>query len=143
MDMKKLLTGTIVGGIVLYAAGWLIWDVLFADFYAANAGSAENLWRDAPIMWAGIAGMLPMAALVTMALGKCENASIHAGIKVGAIIGGLAWLSVNLLFYSLSNMNELTLVLVDPILEAVRTGLAGAAIVVVLGMTAGSGSTDY
>ena len=140
--MKRLMTGTIVGGIVMYAAGWLIWDVLFLDFYAANGGGAENLWRDTPVMWAGIVGVLPMAALVTMALGKCDGASIHTGIKVGGIIGALAWLSVNMIFYAYTNMHNLTIVLVDPILEFVRTGLAGGAIAAVLAKTAGSESTS-
>ena len=140
MDMKRLMTGTIVGGIVMYAAGWLIWDVMFVDYYAANSGGAENLWRDAPVLWAGIVGVLPMAALVTLALGKCDGASITTGIKVGGIIGGLAWLSVDLILYAYSNMNNLTITFVDPALEFVRTGLAGAAIAMVLAKTAGSAS---
>ena len=42
MDTKRLLTGTIVGGIVLFAVGYLIFDMLFASFYAANVGSATG-----------------------------------------------------------------------------------------------------
>ena len=46
MDTKRLVIGTLVGGIILYALGYLIFDLAFADFYAANTGSATGVERN-------------------------------------------------------------------------------------------------
>jgi len=68
MKTKKLLVGTLVGGLVMWLLGLLIWRGLLADFFAANAGAATDLVRDTPIYWAGILGTLALAALVTLAI---------------------------------------------------------------------------
>ena len=39
MDTKKIVTGTLVGGVVLYAVGFILFQNLFAGFYAANSGN--------------------------------------------------------------------------------------------------------
>jgi len=54
-------------------------------------------------------------------------------LKTGAIVGFLIWFGVNMIFYANFNLSNLTGALVDPILELVRTGIAGAVIVGVLG----------
>ena len=91
MDAKKWLTGTVVGGIVLWLLGMLIWQVLFSDFFTANAGGATDLVREAPIYWAGIVGTLAISALVTTALGWDGSLSLSGGFKVGATVGFLLW----------------------------------------------------
>ena len=68
MDTKRLATGTLVGGITLFAVGYLIFDLAFADFYAANAGSATGVDRDAQLVWAVALGSLSYAALQAVAL---------------------------------------------------------------------------
>ena len=52
MDIKRLSIGTLVGLVVLYALGWLFWEMLFTDFFAANRGSATGVSREAPVLWA-------------------------------------------------------------------------------------------
>ena len=70
MDTKKLLVGTIGGGVLMYALGYLTWEVIFADFFAANAGSATGVGRESPLIWAVVLGTLSLAALVTLAIGS-------------------------------------------------------------------------
>jgi hypothetical protein len=143
MDMKRLITGTLVGGIAMYAAGWLIWDMLFLDFYMANGGGAENLWRETPVLWAVAVGTLSLAALVTLALDKCEGASIAKGFTCGGVVGLLAWLGFDMIMFGYSNMQTLTIALLDPALEFVRTGIGGAAIAAVLAKTATTSSSEF
>ena len=138
MDMKRILTGTIVGGVAMLAAGYVIWDVLMTDWFAANAGSAENLWREAPVWWAVILGTCVLAALVTAIIDKCDDLTVMSGFKWGGLIGLMIWLGVDMILFGYSNMNSLTASLVDPALEFVRTGIGGAAIAAVLGKTASS-----
>ncbi len=128
MDMKRLATGTVAGGITMFAAGYLIWDLAFASFYAANAGSATGVDRDAPIYWAVALGSLALAALVTLAIGWSGESSIGGGAKIGATVGFLAWFGVDFVLYGVTNMSNLTVTIVDPLLEIVRTGVVGAVV---------------
>ena len=143
MDMKRLMTGTIVGGILLFALGYLFYEMLLADFFAANAGSATGVWRETPIYWAVLVGELMMAALVTMAIDKMGASSMAAGAKVGAILGFMVWFSVDFIYYGLANFSNLTATMVDPVVEIVRVGIVGAGIAMVLAKTATTSTTDY
>ena len=39
MDAKRLAIGTVVGGIAMFAVGYLIWDITF-DYYTAAVDAA-------------------------------------------------------------------------------------------------------
>ena len=43
MDIKKLLMGGIVGGILFFLLGWLAYVKLFAEFFKNHPGLATNL----------------------------------------------------------------------------------------------------
>lgn len=137
MDMKRLLMGTIGGGIVLFGLGYLFFEILLGDFFAANAGSATGVYRETPIFWAILVGELMMAALVTMAIDKMGASSMAAAAKVGAIVGFMVWFSVDFIHYGLTNLGNLTSTIADPFVELVRVGIVGAVIAMVLAKTAG------
>lgn len=138
MDIKRFIIGTVVGGIAFYILGYIIWDILVADFYAANRGSAVGLTKDAPVLWAAAVGTLAYAALVTLGIGtRAGVTTVMDGAKVGAVVGFLLWLTVNMIFFAYFNISNLTVTIVDPLLEAVRAGLGGAVIAVVLGKVSG------
>ena len=69
MDIKRLVIGTVAGGIALFILGYVIWNMLFTDFFAANAGSATGVAKDPQVMWAIAVGTLSYAALITLAIG--------------------------------------------------------------------------
>ena len=50
MDIKRLIIGTVVGGITVYILGYVIWDMLFAEFFAANAGLATGVTKDPQVI---------------------------------------------------------------------------------------------
>ena len=52
MGAKRFVVGTLVGGVVLYAVGYVIFTRAFAAFYAANAGSATGVDRGGELFWA-------------------------------------------------------------------------------------------
>jgi len=138
VDIKRFIIGTVVGGIAFYILGYIIWDILVADFYAANRGSAVGLTKDAPVLWAAAVGTLAYAALVTLGIGtRAGVTTVMDGAKVGAVVGFLLWLTVNMIFFAYFNISNLTVTIVDPLLEAVRAGLGGAVIAVVLGKVSG------
>ncbi len=134
MDTKRFVIGTLAGGITMYLVGYLIWALAFADFFAANAGSATGVARETGLVWAVVLGHLSLAALVTLAVGRRAGSStIVDGFKIGAIVGFLVWFGVDFIDYGLTNVSNLTATIADPLLEIVRTGIGGAVIAAVLG----------
>jgi hypothetical protein len=132
MDGKRLLTGAVVGGIAMFALGWVVFDLAFGSFYAANSSLPADAVRDSRILWAWIAGAVALAILVTFAVSWAGASSFADGFKVAAIVGFLVWLGVDLLRYSGVDDLNLTVTLLDPVLEIVRTGLVGGIVAVVL-----------
>ncbi|MGH9255878.1 MAG: hypothetical protein ACRD3C_15065 [Vicinamibacterales bacterium] len=135
MDAKRLVMGTLVGGVVLFAVGYLIFDMAFASFYAANAGSATGVDRVPQLVWAVALGSLSYGALVTLAIGSRAGASIGSGATIGAVVGFLLWFTVDFILYGITNIQNLTRTVVDPVLELVRGGIAGGVVALVLAKT--------
>jgi hypothetical protein len=136
-DPKRVLLAVLVGGVVLFASGYLIFNVLFAAFYTANAGSATSVDRDSPLMWALVTASCAYAALIVYAIGT-RNLSIGQGAVVGSVVGCLLWLTTDLYLYGATNVANLTRTAVDPVLEFIHGGIGGAAIAAVLGRRGGS-----
>jgi len=131
--MKRLLIGSIAGGVAIYILGYVFWEMVFADFFAANAGSAEGVPREEVILWASGLGTLLYAALVTMTIEARSGAtSVVDGLKAGAIVGALVWGTADFIFFANFNLSNLNATIADIVLEAVRAGVGGAVIAVVL-----------
>ncbi len=128
MDTRKFLAGTVVGGIVLYVTGYLIFTMALAGFYAENAGAATGVGRPAELMWAVVLGSLAYAALICYAMGARFATGMTGGAKVGAVVGFLMWFAVNFILYGVSDVANLTRTIVDPLVEIVHGGIGGAAI---------------
>jgi len=133
MDMKRVAVGTIVGGIVLYIVGYLIFDVAVADFYAANRGSATGAFRDTPIVWAVVLADFALALLVTLCIaGRAASQTIGGGFITGGVIGFLVWFHADFTSYGYLNVWNMPIPIVDPLLEIIHEGVAGAAIAALL-----------
>jgi hypothetical protein len=134
MNMKRLAIGSVVGTIVLYLLGMLFWQMLFADFFAANSGSATGVDREAPIIWSVVVGTLFYAVLLTLALESGGGSkSLGDGLKIGIVVGALLWGTADFIFYGITNLSNLTAAIADTVLEGVRGGIAGAVIAITLG----------
>jgi hypothetical protein len=133
MDTKKLVTGTVAGTVAQAIFGYLIFDLLLASFYAANMTQSADLMREASLLWPMILGNIALALLVTLAVLQTGSDSLLKGFKVGAIVGFLVWFGVHFNLYSMLTLGNLIVEIVDPFLEAVRTGITGAVIGLVLG----------
>ena len=133
MDTKRFVVGTLVGGVVLYAAGYVIFTKAFADFYAANGGSATGVDRGGEIFWAVALASVTYAALMMFVIGnRVGSLSIGGGAAIGAIVGFLLWCTADLVIYGTTNIASMTRTVVDPLLEIVHGGIGGAVIAAVL-----------
>jgi uncharacterized membrane protein len=140
MDAKRALVATLLGGIALYATGYLIFDLAFTNFYRTNVGSATGVNRGSQIVWAMALPNLAYAALIMFVIGNRMSAlSIGGGARIGAIVGFLLWCTVDFYFYGAMNIANLTRTMVDPLLEFVHGGIGGAVIAAALGRISPAG----
>lgn len=138
MDVKRLAIGTLVGGIVVYVLGYLIFILAFGSFYQANLGSATGVTRDPEIMWAVFLGSCTYAALITVMIGITSGATTTGeAMKRGAIVGFLLWMTADFIVYGATNTANLTRTAVDPVLELIRGGISGGIISVLLAKVGG------
>ena len=132
MDAKRLVIGAVVGTVVQILFGYLIFQFLFGSFYDANLTAAAGLMRETPLIWPVVLGSLALALLVTLAIEKAGADSLLEGFKVGATVGFLVWFGVHFLMYSSMELVNPKVLIVDPLLELIRTGITGAIIGLVL-----------
>ncbi len=138
MNTKQIAIGTLAGGVTLYVLGYIIWSVLFVDFFAANAGSATDAARDTHVQWALAVGTLSYAALLTLAIGgRTGSVTIMDGLKMGAVAGFLLWFTACLTFYGFTNIWNVTATTAHLLLELGRATISGAMIAAVLGRLPG------
>jgi hypothetical protein len=128
MDAKRFLTGTVVGGIVLFVAGYVIFNIALAGFFEANAGTATGVPRMPPLLWSIAIGCLGFAALICYAMGARAASGLAGGAKVGAVVGFLMAFAIDFILYGAQNVSTLAATLVDPIASAVHGATGGAAI---------------
>ena len=136
MTLQRLLIGTVVGGIVLFFAGYLIFGIVFADFFAQNAGTATGVAKE-PFNFVALAvGQLGFAAALTLILHWAAVRSVGRAVAVAAVSGLLFFLGIDLTMYATTNTQSLTATLVDPILAAALFAVGGAAIAAATGRRA-------
>lgn len=136
MTAKTRILATLVGFVVIFLLGWLLYGFLLMDFYGANSGSATGVARDEADMvwWALIVGNLLQAYFLVYVFGKMGHVnSFMSGLGTGAIIGFILGLAMNLTMFGTTNMMNLTATMVDPFVSMIMMGLTGGAIGVILG----------
>ena len=136
MDMKRLVTGGIVGAVGLFATGYLFYMILLAGFFEAN--TTNNVMRAEIIWWAIILGEVFMGMLIMQACDWSGSTGWQECAKTGAIVGLLAWGAVNLIMYGANDMATLTGHIADIAVTMGRAGVAGA----LIGMVVAKGASS-
>lgn len=136
MGAKRVILGTLVGALTLSATGYLIFGVVFPTFYTdfLNAGSASGVERQPLLVWAIALAMLSNSLLVTLAVGnQTGRLTIGRGMMIGSVVNFLLWFTADFALYAISNIGNLTGIVVDSLLELVPGAVAGGAVAFVLG----------
>ncbi len=136
MTTKNQLLATLVGFIVLFLLGWLFYGFLLMDFYTNNTGSASGVMRsdDDMIWWALLVGNLFQTYFLVFIYSKMSNIdSFMSGLKIGAILGFIWGLAMNLSMYGTTNIMNINSVVVDPFVSAIMIGITGGVIGAMLG----------
>ncbi|MEO7175281.1 MAG: hypothetical protein ABIV51_05515 [Saprospiraceae bacterium] len=126
---SKVLVGAILGGIVHFFAGWLLYGMLLMDFFAENAGSATGVDKGEMMELPYVAlGSLVTGLLFSLLYSRMSVNSMMDGLTTGLWIGFLFGLGMDLTMYGTTNIANMTAALVDPIVMGVMGALTGAII---------------
>lgn len=127
MDTRKFLLGSLVGGIVLFALGYLFYVVLFSSFFASHG--IGNVMKDPPDMLFIILGNLASGALISYIFTRWAGIKTAAtGLEAGAVIGLFIGLGFGLVMYGTSNLMDITGTIVDVLIYTAMYGIAGSAV---------------
>lgn len=130
----KILKGTVFGAIAFFFLGWLVWGILLMDFSMNNYNTEIYLPEDEMIWWAMIVSNLALALMYTLILKWAGAKTLVDGVKIAAIIGALYALSIDLGYYSMTNVIlNLSAIVVDVLAYLVISAITGLIIVVTWG----------
>lgn len=133
MDIKKLITGGIAGGLVFFFLGWVVYGSLLEDFMRQNPGKMGLIGRKDPEFLYLIAGQLFYGFLLTYVLLKSNVNSIVSGLLTGAVIGFLLGAAVNLTMYGTTVVLSKKGLLAELGAGILIAGIAGAVIAAAIG----------
>lgn len=132
MDAKKFAMASVAGGVMLFLLGFVFYGVLLSEFLEANM--TPGVAKEMPDMVALFLGEIVLAAFLTLVLSRWSGiTSFGAGAKAGAVLGLLLGLGLNLELYGTVNLSAPVIIPVDTLVYAVRMGLTGGVIGVILG----------
>lgn len=138
MNTQKFLVSGIVGGIVSFLGGYLIFGLLMADFFATNVGtvSAGVMRNMDDFVWLALClGSLLHGLFISYIFNKWANiVTIVAGAMAGLVIGFFMSASFDLMMYATSNIMSKKGALGDVAGTTILFGLIGAAVGMMNGM---------
>lgn len=124
----KVLLAAFVGGVTSFLLGWVFYGILLADFFAANVGTATGVMKDDTAMgWIPlIVGNLTTGLLYAMIFSRWAGiTTFKTGAIGGAWVGFLIGLSYDMTALGTTNIMNTTAALVDPLVWAAISAIAG------------------
>lgn len=136
MDTKKLLMGTVVGGISYFILGFLIYGMALESTMASYSNSACMRPMEQMVWWAMIVGNLGFASALSYVFLRAGNVNTFgSGLQTGGVIAFLMILSVDLMMYSTTSLMTDTMgIVIDVIAGTVMGAITGGIIGATLGM---------
>ena len=135
MKTKKILLGGLAGGVTFFLLGWLIYGVLLMDYMTANSNQCASKPMGEMIFWALILSNLAYGFLIACVINWSNTTGVMSGVRIGAVVGFLFATSIDLSFYSMTNMySNLTPLFVDIIVTIAITSVLGGVAAWVMAM---------
>lgn len=133
MDTKKLLLGALAGGLTYWLAGWLLYGLLLADTLGSTMPGMKAIQRE-PDVVAILIGNLIGGLLLAYIFEKWAGIrTFMGGAVAGATIGLLIAFSYDSVMHATTTLMNWGGVVLDSLIYAVISGLAGGAAGWVLG----------
>lgn len=133
---SKVLVATLAAAVAAFLFGWVVFGILLADFYKANAPVFEGLMKDPPDLLMIFLSNLFNAFLIAFIFNRWAGIrTAGEGAQAGFIIMAIVALGTDLMMYGTMNLTTPVLMAVD----VVGSGLFGAVIGAVAGYVLGTG----
>lgn len=130
----KIWKGTLIGGVVYFILGWLVYGMLLAGYLASNFNNCANRPQEDMVWWAIIVSNLIYALFLTLFLKGSGATAIVDGLKIGALFGLLLSSTFDFSMYSMTTtFNDFTGLIVDVVVATALAAIVGMVIVLVWG----------
>ena len=130
----KIILAAIVGSILYFLLGWLIYGFLLMDFFAENTKQYEGLMYDMPNLLILFLSNLSLTYLLSFIFQKWANINtISKGFSAGFFFGLFLSISIDLMFYAGMDLYTPTLVIVDVFANSIIIAVVGGSIGWILG----------
>lgn len=137
MDIKKLLIGGIVGGILYFGLGYLVYGNLLFNFMKNHPGATvtgvDRTMEEFQFMYLTI-GNLAMGFLLAYIFVKGNINALAGGIVTGAIVGLLISVGFDSMMYATTNIVSKTAMAADVCAYTVISAVVGAGVTMAMGM---------
>ena len=135
MKTSNILVAGLIGGVVAFLLGFLLYGMLLADFFASHNVTAGVMKTDEQMNYVPLAlGHLAWGLLLAIIFGRWASIStFETGAKAGAVIGLLMSLTVNLINLGTANILTTTGHMADIAIVTIVSAIAGGAIAWYLG----------
>lgn len=136
MDIKKLFIGGIVGGIVFFGLGYLIYGNLLTGFMQKHPGTATGVDRameDLQFLYL-IIGNMAMGFLLSYIFVKSNVNSMGSGFVTAGIVGALVSVGVDCMMYATTNVISKTAMAADVAATTVMCAITGGIVGMIMGM---------
>lgn len=124
----KTLVGGLIGGVVAFLLGWLIFGMLLMKFYQSNMVSYSGLLKDPPEMWAIAVANLAYGLLLAYILNLGGIKSVSKGFTTGLTVGLLSQVGFDLLLHGQMNLYNTQLLITDIVASGIFSGIIAAII---------------
>jgi len=136
MSNNKILLAGLVGAIIAFLLGFIVYGNVLTDFFIENSGSASGIMRaDDEMQWVPmILGHITWGLLFAIISGRWANISTFvSGAKAGALLGFLIGTSFDLIQLGSTHIANLTGVVVDIIVMTILSAIVGGVVAWFLG----------
>lgn len=131
MNTNKLIVAGLIGTVVAFITGFLIWGLALSGFMESNMGSATGVARgENEMLWIPlILGNAGFAFLLSYIYGRWASIStFQTGAKAGAVIGLLAALGYDMIMLATTHIMNSTAAIVDIAASGIHMAIVGGVI---------------
>ena len=137
MNTKNFFIGGIVGGVVYFLLGYLVYGNLLTQYYHNHPGATTigvDRAMDQFIWWALILGNVLSGFLLSYVFSKSGVSSLSSGLITGGIVGLLMSGSFDSIMYATSNIISKRWACADVAAFTVISAITGAVVGAIMGM---------
>lgn len=133
MDIKKLTAGGIVGGILFFLLGWLIYGMLLMDFMKNNPGIVSGYNKETPDWLYLIIGNLLSGFMMAYIFIKTNVTTLMGGLILAGVVGFLMTASFDCIMYATTNLASKKMMMADVLASTAMGAVVGAVVGAVMG----------